>query len=94
LTWTQEFTLCKGNLCDLGFLALLYRFVNHVSHLATQVTGGAAVPMFQLASRVSIPNWMVEMRHEATHGGNLPSLEPLRLAADFMKTWLHVIAFS
>lgn len=64
--------------------------MNHVSHLANQAIGGLALPMFQLASHVSIPNWLVEIRHEATHGANLPSLPSLRLAAGFIKTWLDV----
>jgi len=52
--------------------------------------GGSGLPMVKLASHVSVPEWIVNLRHEASHGVSLPSLEILRLAAAFIKSWLRV----
>lgn len=72
-------------------ISILYsRYLNHVSHLATKEIGGPALPMYKLASHVSVPDWIVNLRHEASHGTALPSIEVLRLAADFIKDWLKV----
>jgi len=52
--------------------------------------GTAVLPMFKLASQVDVPEWIVNIRHEAAHGISLPSIQILRLAADFIKKWLKV----
>lgn len=40
-------------------------------------------------SQYGIPNWVVDVRHAATHG-NLPSLNSLREAIGFCWGWLQV----
>ncbi|CAG7818319.1 unnamed protein product, partial [Allacma fusca] len=65
----------------------IVRYMNHVSHLATQETGGNA-PMSRLANTLNVPDWIVDLRHEVSHGSALPSLDILRSASDFILEWL------
>ena len=44
--------------------------------------------VLSLASKIDIPGWIVELRHDATHNV-LPSLSILRSAAQHMLQWLH-----
>ena len=44
--------------------------------------------VMSLASKIDIPGWIVELRHDATHNV-LPSLSILRSAAHHMLQWLH-----
>lgn len=44
-------------------------------------TGAFAQSILELAGSVGLPRWVVDIRHEATHGA-LPSMEVLRLAVD------------
>ena len=44
--------------------------------------------VMSLASKIDIPGWIVELRHDATHNV-LPSLSILRSAANHMLQWLH-----
>lgn len=46
-----------------------------------------AQPISVLASRMGLPAWLVDVRHEATHN-SLPTLSALRSAADAVLQWL------
>ncbi len=39
--------------------------------------------------KLGLPEWLVEMRHQATHA-SLPSLDMLRTAAETSLAWLKV----
>ena len=62
-------------------------FLNHISHVATKESG-ENLPMFRMATHMSVPDWIVDLRHEISHGAALPSLETLRYAGEFIRTWL------
>jgi len=50
-----------------------------------------AQSILQLAESAGFPKWIVEIRHDATHARELPSIEMLRLAADSIMRWLQTI---
>jgi hypothetical protein len=60
----------------------IIRSVNALTDSAQK--GSVAASVESLGRSLGIPSWIVDIRHEATHSPNLPSLEALRLAADFM----------
>ena len=61
------------------------RFLNHVSHLAMNIWGLSK--LHEAAERMSVPEWIVQVRHETTHG-TMPSLTVLRAALEFGLSWL------
>lgn len=63
------------------------RFVN--GFVDTAQRGQFAAPIHRLAEQLGIPLYMVEIRHDVTHG-RLPSLSYLRLAAKDALRWLGV----
>jgi Las1-like len=60
----------------------IIRAVNAVVDIAQK--GAVAMSVEGLAKSLGIPGWVVELRHEATHGPKLPPLSSLRLAADHL----------
>ncbi|XP_045159676.1 uncharacterized protein LOC123525050 [Mercenaria mercenaria] len=62
------------------------RFVNHITEKGQQ--GTFARPVHVIASKFGVPEWIVELRHEATHG-SLPSLNELKAASCWALTWLR-----
>lgn len=64
----------------------LTRFVNHITERGQQ--GTFARPVHIIASQVGVPEWIVELRHEATHG-SLPSLSELKAATTWALKWLR-----
>lgn len=48
--------------------------------------GYYAIPVAQLADKVGLPGWIVELRHDATHR-HLPTLALLRSASQFLLEW-------
>lgn len=68
-------------------LALAMLIVRSVNILADSVQQGAhAASISDLASRLGLPRWLVDIRHEATHGG-LPSMHTCRLAREALLAW-------
>ena len=69
----------------------IIRCVNSTVDLAQK--GAVAMSVEGLAKSLGIASWIVELRHEGTHGPKLPSLSSLRLAAEqllqyfFAKYW-------
>lgn len=63
----------------------IIRFVNLFTERNQQKA--YALPVHVLASRMGVPAWIVDLRHEATHD-SLPSLTELRAAADWCLQWL------
>lgn len=64
----------------------LIRFVNHITERGQQ--GTYARPVHVIASEVGVPEWIVELRHDATHG-SLPSLSELEAATSWALQWLR-----
>ncbi|XP_071819957.1 uncharacterized protein [Apostichopus japonicus] len=69
------------NLAKLFSLALL-RAIGLITD-AIQL-GGSAVPMHILGSKLGIPDWIIDFRHEATHSVGTSSLRIAKKAVDFM----------
>jgi len=63
------------------------RFLNHVGHLGMNTWGLSK--LHEAAEKLSVPEWLVQVRHETTHG-NMPSLTILRAALEFGLSWLDV----
>lgn len=63
------------------------RFVN--GFVDTAQKGQFAAPIHRLAEQLSIPLYLVEIRHDVTHG-RLPTLAYLRMAAKDALKWLGV----
>ncbi|KAM9325286.1 ribosomal biogenesis protein LAS1L [Gastrophryne carolinensis] len=71
-------------------LALLYglalvRFVNIITERKQKTI---AIPLRRLANELNIPEWVVNLRHSATHG-KLPKLSMCRKGWDFVMEWLR-----
>ncbi|VDN87056.1 unnamed protein product [Brugia pahangi] len=68
-----------------------YRFVNYVNEICQ--TNYKFKSIASAVSDVGIPQWVVDIRHGATHS-HLPSLENLRQAAQYCRNWLWFITDS
>lgn len=75
----------ENDLC-LMYSTAIMRFLNHISNIGhTKQTS-----LFQIAKQLNIPEWIVNLRHDAAHGHELPSIDVLRIAINLLLTWLHV----
>ncbi|XP_043272944.1 uncharacterized protein [Venturia canescens] len=88
--WKEKIDEAKLPMYYESDLRLMYsttimRFLNQISNIGhTKQTS-----MFQIAKQLEIPEWIVNLRHDAAHGHELPSLGSLRMAANILLTWLH-----
>ena len=67
------------------------RFVNLISHLGQVETRHQ--PITAIAEKVGIPDWLVGIRHEATHA-RMPSLAILKPGASLAMEWLKTNYWS
>lgn len=75
----------ENDLCMMYSLCIM-RFLNHISNIGhTKQTS-----LFQIAKQIKIPDWIVNLRHDAAHGYELPSVGVLRIAVNILLAWLHV----
>ena len=51
--------------------------------------GQFAQSVLELAASVGMPRWVVDVRHDATHGQRLPGLQMLRMASEALLLWLR-----
>jgi len=74
--------------CDLQFMysMAVVRFLNHLKALDKNKVES----LYDMAAKLHIPDWVVNIRHDASHSHNLPSLSILREAAHFCVDWIHV----
>ncbi|XP_062613649.1 uncharacterized protein LOC134275380 [Saccostrea cucullata] len=63
----------------------IIRFVNNITELGQ--TGRVRMAVHTIAGNFGIPNWIVEMRHSATHR-TMPSLSELTAGTDWVLEWL------
>ena len=70
--------------CLCAAMALV-RFINGITDQFQ--TGVYAQAVQNIADKIEIPDWMVDLRHEATHG-QLPSFEVLQSGINFGLGWL------
>ena len=65
----------------------IVRFVNGMVDMEQK--GAYARSVQSIADEIGLPDWLVDLRHEATHA-NLPSLEVLRAGHKFALDWLQI----
>ncbi|MCP9260459.1 hypothetical protein DINM_003808 [Dirofilaria immitis] len=73
-----------GNV-KLAYCTAIIRFVNYVNEICQSNYKFKSIA--SAVSNVGIPQWVVDIRHDATHS-HLPSLENLRQAATYCRNWL------
>ncbi|XP_017880157.1 ribosomal biogenesis protein LAS1L isoform X2 [Ceratina calcarata] len=74
----------ETDLC-LMYSATIMRLLNHISNIGhTKQTS-----LFQIAKRINIPEWIVNLRHDTAHGYELPNIGVLRIAVNILLAWLH-----
>ncbi|XP_050444578.1 ribosomal biogenesis protein LAS1L [Cataglyphis hispanica] len=75
---------CENDL-SLMYSTTIMRFLNHFCNIGhTKQTS-----LFQIAKQLKIPEWIVNLRHQAAHGYELPSIGVLRIAINVLLHWLH-----
>ncbi|XP_056394252.1 ribosomal biogenesis protein LAS1L isoform X2 [Hyla sarda] len=70
---------------ELLYGLALVRFVNIITEPKQK---SISVPLRRLANELKIPEWVVNLRHSATHG-KLPKLSLCRKGWDFVMDWLR-----
>ncbi|XP_067160288.1 ribosomal biogenesis protein LAS1L [Apteryx mantelli] len=74
----------------LSYGLALVRFVNLITERKQKMV---SIPLRQLAREVDIPIWVVDLRHELTHG-KLPQLALCRKGCDVVLDWLRKTYWS
>ncbi|KAK3096899.1 hypothetical protein FSP39_004563 [Pinctada imbricata] len=72
------------SLCSEYSVALI-RFVNHVTEKGQN--RAFSVPVHVIAAEFGVPEWIVELRHNATHG-QMPPLSMLKSGTEWALNWL------
>ncbi|XP_005045882.2 PREDICTED: ribosomal biogenesis protein LAS1L [Ficedula albicollis] len=75
----------KSHELILSYGLALVRFVNLITERKQKIV---SIPLRQLAKEVNIPVWVVDLRHELTHG-KLPRLAQCRKGCDVVLDWLR-----
>ncbi|KAK3913394.1 Protein LAS1 [Frankliniella fusca] len=71
----------------LMYSTAVMRFLNLMLEVPNQEDLGGT--MYSKAERLGIPEWIVNLRHDAAHGVSLPDLSLLRAASVFIAKWLN-----
>ncbi|KAM6381774.1 ribosomal biogenesis protein LAS1L [Pluvialis apricaria] len=80
----------KSHELILSYGLALVRFVNLITERKQKMV---SIPLRQLAREVDIPVWVVDLRHELTHG-KLPRLALCRKGCDVVLDWLRKTYWS
>ncbi|XP_009991100.1 PREDICTED: ribosomal biogenesis protein LAS1L, partial [Tauraco erythrolophus] len=80
----------KSHELILSYGLALVRFVNLITERKQKMV---SIPLRQLAREVDIPIWVVDLRHELTHG-KLPRLALCRKGCDVVLDWLRKTYWS
>jgi ribosomal biogenesis protein LAS1 len=70
-------------------LFIFSRFVNYVNEVCQPGIGLRQMSIANAVQTMGLPRWVVDIRHEATHG-QMPPMEMLRKAVDVCHRWLWV----
>uniref|UniRef100_T1JLX9 Uncharacterized protein n=1 Tax=Strigamia maritima TaxID=126957 RepID=T1JLX9_STRMM len=82
---SQEAQILHGDLVMMYSSAII-RFVNLVTEIGQ--TGTKNTPVNILAKKVDIPEWLVDLRHEASHS-NFPALSTLQAGFHLAMSWIE-----
>ncbi|KAK2716125.1 hypothetical protein QYM36_010637, partial [Artemia franciscana] len=74
-----------GDLAKMSVATAIVRFINLVTHLGQ--TGPYHQVLADVATSMNVPDWIVGLRHDITHG-HMPSLESLIAGAKEAMIWL------
>lgn len=77
--------ICTDHMLRLAYTSALLRFVNHMFDKET----AKGLSLFQAARTFGVPEWIIELRHDAAHSNKLPNLELLREASSISFDWLQ-----
>uniref|UniRef100_T1JAT4 Ribosomal biogenesis protein LAS1L n=1 Tax=Strigamia maritima TaxID=126957 RepID=T1JAT4_STRMM len=83
---SEEAQILHGDLVMMYSSAII-RFVNLVTEVGQK--GDKKTPVNILAQRMNIPEWLVDLRHEASHT-NFPALSTLQAAFHLAMNWIEV----
>ena len=64
--------------------------INYINEICQTESGASSIA--GAVGRMGIPNWVVEVRHSATHK-LMPKLSMLQKAAEYLKGWIWVIFY-
>ncbi|XP_011302966.1 uncharacterized protein [Fopius arisanus] len=70
---------------SLMYATTIMRFLNQISNIGPTKQSS----LFQIAKQLKIPEWIVNLRHDAAHGHDLSSITLLRMASNILLRWLH-----
>ncbi|KAJ4443672.1 hypothetical protein ANN_05347 [Periplaneta americana] len=70
---------------QLMYSMAVLRFLNHLAGLVKTKNES----LYQMAAKMHIPDWVVNIRHDTSHDHNLPSISLLREATHFCLQWIH-----
>ena len=79
-------SLVKPHVVRHTMAMAIVRFVNGMVDMEQK--GAYARSVQSIADEIGLPDWLVDLRHEATHA-SLPSLEVLRAGCRFALNWLR-----
>lgn len=71
---------------SLILASAINRFLNLVAHIAERKFDLSKY--YDVAQRFSIPDWVVRIRHETTHGA-MPGLDTLKMGLDYCMEWIR-----
>ena len=83
---SDQLPLTIENDLRLSYSAALIRFVNHVS----SVSSYKGDTLYLAAKTQNIPDWVINLRHDASHNQILPQLDCLHIAVKLCFKWLIV----
>lgn len=81
-----ELPMYSENDLSLIYSTTIMRFFNHI----TNIEYIKHTSLLKVAKLVKLPTWIINIRHQAAHGHELPSIAVLRIAINILLHWLHV----
>ncbi|XP_050435781.1 uncharacterized protein LOC126842712 isoform X2 [Adelges cooleyi] len=64
----------------------LMRFINVIADISGK---GPQKSMYARAASIELPHWLINLRHKISHDQELPAIEELRAAIEFLLEWLQ-----
>ncbi|XP_020278527.1 uncharacterized protein LOC109852100 [Pseudomyrmex gracilis] len=80
-----ELPMYSENDLSLIYSTTIMRFFNHI----TNIEYIKHTSLLKVAKLVKLPTWIINIRHQAAHGHELPSIAVLRIAINILLHWLH-----
>lgn len=81
-----ELPMYFENDLSLMYSTTIIRFFNHIMNIQYI----KHTSLLEVAKLIKLPTWIINLRHQAVHGHELPSVAVLRIAINILLHWLHV----